>query len=65
MLGVVINQDSSLLSLSTGKGSEAQVATSGTVPVLVSDINGAVKRGDHITASPIAGVGMRACANVR
>jgi hypothetical protein len=31
--------------------------------VLVSDINGQVKSGDRITASPIAGVGMRASAD--
>lgn len=64
LLGVVVNADNSLLAVSSGK-SEVQVATSGTVPIIVSDINGLVKRGDHITASPIAGVGMRATGNVR
>lgn len=65
LFGVVIDQDSSLLSLSSDMPTQAQIATSGTVPVLVSDINGAVKKGDHITASPISGVGMRASSNVR
>lgn len=64
LFGVVIEKESSLLSVSNGPN-QVQVATSGTVPVLVSDINGAIKRGDHITASPIAGVGMKANGNVR
>ena len=64
LLGVIVNADNSLLSISSGKA-QVQVATSGTVPVIVSDINGMVKRGDHITASPISGVGMRATGNVR
>ncbi len=62
-LGVVVNPDNSLLSVSNGK-SQVQVATTGTLQVLVSDINGQIKRGDHITASPITGVGMKATGNV-
>lgn len=65
IIGVVINADTSLLSLSNEHGNQVQVATSGTAPVLVSDINGPIARGDHITASPIAGVGMKATENVR
>ena len=65
LLGVVIASGSSLLTLSNGKDNQVQVATSGTLPVIVSDINGEVTRGDHITAGPIRGVGMRATANVR
>jgi len=65
LLGVVINDDSSLLSVTNGQDNQVQVATSGTIQVLVSDINGEVKRGDHITASPLSGIGMRASANVR
>lgn len=65
MLGIVINDDSSLLSVSNGGDNQVQVATNGTVPVIVSDINGPIERGDHITASPIAGVGMKANGNVR
>lgn len=37
-----------------------QVVTSGVTQTLVSNINGNVQPGDKITASPIAGVGMRA-----
>lgn len=65
LFGVVINADSSLLSVSTGEDNQVQVATSGTAIVLVSDINGPIERGDHITASPIGGVGMKATGNVR
>lgn len=65
LLGVVINDGSSLLSLQSGQGGQAQIATTGTLPLLVSDINGEIKRGDHITASPVKGVGMKATANVR
>lgn len=65
LLGVVIASGSSLLTLSNGKDDQVQVATSGTLPVIVSDINGEIVRGDHITAGPVKGVGMRATANVR
>lgn len=65
ILGVVINADTALLSLSSGQKNQVQVATSGIVQVLVSDINGPVTRGDHITSSPIDGVGMKASGNVR
>jgi hypothetical protein len=49
----------SLIELSSGTGS-VQVVTNGTTSALVSDINGNVKTGDRITASPISGVGMKA-----
>lgn len=65
LFGVVINADSSPLALSSDQENQVQVATSGTEQTLVSDINGPVKRGDHITASPISGVGMKANGNVR
>lgn len=65
ILGVVINSNSSLLSLTNDSKDQVQVATSGTVPAIVSDINGEIHQGDHITASPLKGVGMKATANVR
>lgn len=65
LLGVVVNANSSPLSLSNGKDDQVQVATSGVVPVFVSDINGAISQGDHITASPINGVGMKTTSNAR
>lgn len=65
LLGVVISNEGSVLSISSGETNQAQVATSGIVQALVSDINGPIASGDHITASPIAGVGMKATGNVR
>ena len=65
MLGVVIPPENSLLALTNGSGTQTQVATNGEAQVLVSDINGTVKRGDHITASPLAGVGMKTTENAR
>lgn len=65
LLGVVISNESSLLSVNSGKDNQVQIATNGTQGVLVSDINGPITQGDHITASPIAGVGMKATGNVR
>jgi hypothetical protein len=60
MIGVAGNK--SLIELSGGSGS-VQVVTSGTTTALVSDINGPIKTSDKITASPIAGVGMKATAS--
>ena len=65
LLGVVISAGSSSLSLTNNLSNQVQVATSGTLHVLVSDINGTVARGDFITASPISGVGMKATDNAR
>jgi hypothetical protein len=53
----------SLIELSSGTGSSVQVVTNGTTSALVSDINGNVKTGDRITASPISGVGMKATSS--
>lgn len=49
-----------LVELSSGETGEVQVLLSGTTAALVSDINGSIKAGDKITASPINGVGMLA-----
>lgn len=57
MVGVVGNKP--LIELSEN-GKEVQVVISGATQTLVSDINGDVKAGDKITASPINGVGMKA-----
>ena len=65
LLGVVINASNSLVSLSNDSHNQAQVATSGTLDVLVSDINGPISRGSQITASSISGVGMKATTNTR
>ena len=65
MLGVVISDGNSLLSLSSDQANQTQVATSGIAQVLVSDINGVVSQGDQITASPVSGVGMKATNNAK
>lgn len=65
LLGVVVNPNNSLLSVTTAGSNHTEVATSGTLDLLVSDVNGPVVQGDHITASPLAGIGMKANGNVR
>ncbi len=65
ILGVTISASNALIALTGDSESEVQVATSGIVDVLVSNVNGEIKNGDHITASPITGVGMKATSNVR
>jgi len=65
IFGIVINDSNALLRISSKQGTQVQVATEGNVSVLVSNVNGDIKRGDHITASPIEGVGMKATGNVR
>lgn len=65
IFGVVISSTGSLLTVTTEGESQVQVATSGTLPVLVSDFNGEIARGDHITGSPLSGVGMKATNNTR
>ena len=64
LIGVAVNPSGSLLSVSNGTP-QAQIATSGVSDVLVSDINGTIEQGDHITTSPIKGVGMKATANAK
>jgi len=61
LLGVAVATNDSLIAIDakTGNGT-VQVATSGTVNALVSDINGAIKVGDQISVSPFNGVGMKA-----
>ena len=65
IFGVVINSGDSLLTLTTGQTSQVQVATSGVVNVLVSNINGSIAQGDEVTASPISGVGMKATSDIK
>lgn len=64
LIGVTIN-DSTPLVLTSGNSNSALVATSGIAPTLVSNINGEIELGDQITASPIAGVGMKATTNTK
>lgn len=57
LIGVVGEKPLAALTSST---SSVQVITGGVAVALVSDIEGEIKTGDKITASPIAGVGMKA-----
>jgi hypothetical protein len=65
LIGIVINASDALIALTSDRNNQVQVATSGTVRVLASDINGPIRQGDHITASPIIGIGMKATDNIR
>jgi hypothetical protein len=44
---------------------KVQVVTSGVAQTLVSDLNGEIKKGDAVTASPVAGVGMKTRGGVQ
>lgn len=52
--------DRSLIALDSNGSKQVQVVTNGITLALVSDINGDIKTGDKITASPVSGVGMKA-----
>ena len=64
-LGVIIDNGNTLLTLTSSQSNQVQVATSGIVEALVSNINGDINQNDEITASPINGVGMKATENTR
>jgi hypothetical protein len=59
-----VADQSALITLSNGS-KEIQVILSGTTSALVSDINGTIRAGDRVTASPIKGVGMLASTSGR
>ncbi len=65
IFGVVVGANDVLLSLTGSGKNQVKVATSGLEQVLVTDINGDIKSGDQITASPLDGVGMKATNNVK
>lgn len=60
LVGVVGNNP--LIALTEAQTKSVQVVTNGVTTALVSNVNGEVNVGDAITASPIAGVGMKAAA---
>jgi len=62
MLGVVVSANDAPVSLSDPGAQETFVATYGHYGVLVSDQNGAIKSGDLLVVSSLAGVGMKADA---
>ncbi len=62
MLGVVVAPNDSTVTVSPLSSTKQQVyvASSGRFATLVSNQNGPIKIGDYITASALAGIGMRA-----
>ena len=62
LMGVVVNANDSPITLGGGEG-QVFVSTVGRYDVLVSDQNGAIKPGDYVTASSVAGIGMLATYN--
>lgn len=56
---VGVANEESLIQLSGG-GGNVQVVVNGLTQALVSNVNGAIETGDKITASPFAGIGMKA-----
>lgn len=64
LIGVGVDVDDSLLAVNASQ-EKVQVATSGDAIVLVSTINGPIKSGDQIGASPFNGVGMKARQGTR
>jgi DNA-binding transcriptional regulator YdaS (Cro superfamily) len=64
LFGVAVPPDSASISLGSGSG-QVQVASNGSATVFVSTSGGAIKVGDYIAVSPIAGVGQKASGRVR
>lgn len=65
LLGVVVKPNDSTITLSpqAAKTQQVYVASNGHFMVLVSNQNGAIKPGDLITISALAGIGMKANEN--
>ena len=55
VVGVVVDGQDALLDVQP-QGSQVRVAVSGEVSILVSNVNGNIKTGDRLIASPLAGI---------
>ncbi len=64
LVGVVVDSQDALLLVSSGLD-QVQVATTGVVTTLVSDLGGDIKIGDKITPSAISGVGVKATTSTK
>lgn len=64
LLGVAVASNESLIAVDATPGA-VQVATTGTVPTLVSTLNGDIRVGDRIAVSPFNGVGMKSAPGSR
>lgn len=62
LAGVVVDAPDTLIDVQP-HGTDVRVATQGEVSVLVSDINGAIKAGDSLIISPLAGIAMKDIAS--
>lgn len=62
IVGIVTTIDSNLLTL-TNSDAKVHVTTSGEAVMYVSDLNGAIKKGDFIASSPLSGIGMKSGDN--
>lgn len=62
LLGVVVTGGTVTVSQDN---SQVQVSSDGSANVLVTNVNGEVKKGDHIAASPLDGIGMKATESGR
>lgn len=61
MFGVVVDTDSSLLIVGENSASGyVQVATDGTLDVLVTDLAGPIAADDHLSLSPLSGIAQKA-----
>jgi len=58
LLGVAVDSKNAIVDLQP-QGSDVRVAISGEAPILVSDTNGAIKAGDNLIISQVAGVAMK------
>lgn len=66
LLGVALAAKDSLLAVDPANGpGSVQIATTGSVPALVSTLNGDIKVGDQVAVSPFKGVGMKALPGSR
>lgn len=58
LAGVAVSVNQSLVAVNPGSG-QVQIATSGTVNALVSNVNGNISVGQEVAVSPFNGVGMK------
>ncbi len=64
LVGVAVSSDQSLVAVNPSSG-KVQVATDGTVNVLVNNVNGNIKVGQEVAVSPFNGIGMQASSGDR
>ena len=63
LLGVVVTQNDSLITVNPSNSS-VQVATGGSTPVLVTNLDGNINKGDYVSVSPLDGAGMKASSGL-